>query len=305
MALSLYLREQQRQRDKAAAMQPQNNNTPDPSVTATGGMAAGTTPSGQQQIVMPTVDTTNAIGSLADLLGPTPAEREAQERRLMENKAKMQMWTGLFDGLRQLGNLYYASKGATPQQFNNPYQMVEQQYQQQRQLANEQNAYQRQYANTLYTLQRQADADQRAKETHKAQLEWYKNRDEQNAEKVAIQRFKAEADAAYKEASLEEKKRMNDIMADVYAGRISLMEAQEQLAKVRAAHIGAGGSGGGGRNNGTYGYRTTSYIDEQGRKITERVPTTGGKPETRVGESKKTRNKSNKQKSGKKNRLGL
>jgi len=34
-----------------------------------------------QQSQQPIIDTSNTIGSLAQLLGPTPAEREAQERR--------------------------------------------------------------------------------------------------------------------------------------------------------------------------------------------------------------------------------
>lgn len=235
---------------------------------------------------MPQVDSANAMASLADLMGPTPVEREAAERKMQKSKAQMAAWAGLFDGLRQLGNLYYTSKGATPQRYtDNPYAGAEQNYQQQRQLYNDMANYRRQYAQGLYSLRRQMDQDRMASEKHQATLDWYKNRDDMNAEKVAIQRLKAENDAAYKEATLDEKKRMNDIMADVYAGRISLMDAQRQLANVRAAHVGESSSGG--RNNGTYGYKTTTYFDEQGRKVTERVPTTGGKAETRVEEPKK------------------
>ena len=135
-------------------------------------------------VVIPTVDSSNAIGSLVNLLGPTPAEREAQERKIMQNRAKMQAWTGLFDGLRQLGNLYYATKGATPQTFNSPYQIVDQEIQQQRQFNDNMTNYRRQYNTSLYTLQRQMEADRRTNEEHKAKLDWYKNRDEQNAEKV-------------------------------------------------------------------------------------------------------------------------
>ena len=51
------------------------------------------TPQDQTQQSYPVVDSANAIGSLADLLGPTPAEREAQERRMLQNKSKMQIWT--------------------------------------------------------------------------------------------------------------------------------------------------------------------------------------------------------------------
>ena len=235
-----------------------------------------------QSVEQPQVDTTDTMASLAQLMGPTPAEREAAERRMLQSKAKMAAWTGLFDGLRQLGNLYYTAKGATPQKYDNPYTQVEQNYQQQRQLYNDMANYRKNYATSLYNIRRQMDTDRRTDELHKAKLDWYKNRDEQNAEKVAIQRLKAENDAAYKEATLEEKKRMNDIMADVYAGRISLMEAQEQLAKVRAAHVGTSGSG---RSNGTYGYRTTKHIDPAtGDVITERVPTTGS-PQQLQGKS--------------------
>ena len=90
------------------------------------------------------------------------------------------------------------------------------------------------------------EQDKRTGEEHQAKLDWYRNRDEQNAEKVAIQRFRAEVDAAYKGATLEQKERMNDIMADVYAGRISLMDAQRHLANVRAANVGNGGKSGNG-----------------------------------------------------------
>ena len=112
------------------------------------------------------------------------------------------------------------------------------------------------------------EADRRAGEEHQAKLDWYKNRDEQNAEKVAIQRFNAEVNAAYKDATLDEKKRMNDIMADVYAGRISLMEAQARLANVRADN--------GGSSQGNYGYKIVEGYDGSGNKVKERIPTSGG-----------------------------
>lgn len=143
----------------------------------------------------PQIDTGNAIASLAELMGPTPAEREAQQRRLQENKAKMAAWTGLFDGLRQIGNVIYTAKGATPQRFADPYQQIEQQYQGQRQLANEQNAYQRQYAQALYNLQRQANADKRQNMLAEAQARWYGTRD-------AGARQKAESDAAKAQAQV-------------------------------------------------------------------------------------------------------
>lgn len=195
--------------------------------------------------VVPKVDTSNAMESLAYMMGPTPAEREAQVRKAQEHESKMQAWTGLFDGLRNLGNLYSTYKGASPQQTANynPYAQISRQVQQQQLIQDSLDNYRRQYEQGIYNLRRQADEDRMKSETHQAQLDWYKNRDEQNAEKVAIQKFRAETDRDYKTATLEQKEKMNDIMADVYAGRISLMEAQQRLANVRAAKTQADASG--------------------------------------------------------------
>jgi len=188
----------------------------------------------------PVVDSSNAIGSLAEMLGPTPAEREAAERRMMEGKAKMQAWTGLFDGLRQLGNLYYTTKGATPQSYVNPYQYVDQQYQQQRQLYNDMANYRKQYANSLYNLQRQMETDKMAKEKHNAVLDWYKNRDEQNTRKVDIAEFKAMTDADYKKATLEQKNAINEVRMRLMEGQISKTEAERQYKLIMAGNAAAG-----------------------------------------------------------------
>lgn len=251
------------------------------------------TPKAELPAESPAFDTSNAIKSLADMM-VTPAEREAQQARLERGRNQMAMWTGLFDGLRQVANLYYTAKGARPQQYSDPYKQVDDIYNHEVKKVDDLAAYRNKYAQQLYNLQRQAGLDEQTRALNKAKEEWYKNRDDQNAEKVAVQRFRAETDRMYKTATLEQKERMNDIMADYYSGRIDLMEAQKELAKVRAANGGFGTGGGRGANNGTYGYKTTTYIDEQGRKITERVPTTNGnqprgqeQPTTRVTEPKR------------------
>lgn len=158
------------------------------------------TPQDQQQQSYPVVDSSNAIGSLADLLGPTPAEREAQERRMLENKNKMQTWIGLFDGLRQLGNLYFTAKGASPQNLTSTAPVIEQQYQQQRNLYNDLINYRRQYNTSLYNLQRQTDADKRAAEKHKAEMGWYDTRSEVARAKADNDAIKAEAYSKAQEA---------------------------------------------------------------------------------------------------------
>ena len=130
---------------------------------------------------MPQVDSANAMASLAELMGPTPVEREAAERRMQKNKAQMAAWTGLVDGLRQLGNLYYTAKGATPQRYtDNPMGQVEQNYQQQRQLWNDLANYRRQYNQGLYSLRRQMEQDKLAREMQKSTIDW---RNSQQAER--------------------------------------------------------------------------------------------------------------------------
>ena len=228
----------------------------------------------QPAVEQPQVDTSNAIGSLADMLGPTPAEREAQQERLERGRQQMTMWTGLIDGLRQLGNLYYTAQGARPQQFSDPYKMVDETYQREAKRLDDLTAYRRAYANQLYNLQRQMGQDEMAKERHQATLDWYKNRDEQNARKVDIQQFKAEADAAYKEATLEQKEQILDIRRRVADNQISYRDGMLEVARIRANKSGGGGSG---RSVGTYGHVTRYHTDpETGDKIITRTPTTNG-----------------------------
>ena len=258
-------------------------------------VAPSTTTAAPQPQAVPQVDTSNAIGSLADILGPTPAEREARERRMQENKAKMQMWAGLFDGLRQLGNLYYVAKGATPQNLASPVPMVEQQFQQQRALQDSNDAYRRQYNTSLYNLRRQISDDARRDMLAKAQADYYGTRDE-------VARIKAENDKLKAEKYVQlQDGRIAKINAETgqiigllplkqreIESRIQKNQQMGNAAMTRANKSGGGGSRGGSRSNGTYGYKTTTYYDEQGRKVTERVPTTGGVPERRVQEPQRS-----------------
>ncbi len=233
-----------------------------------------------QEPEQPQVDSSNAIGSLAEMLGPTPAEREAREQAALKHKNKMQMWAGLMDGLRHLGNLYYATKGATPQQFNSPYALIEQNYERDRKRRDDDANYSRQYAQALYRLQQQAkDADRRDM-LAKAQAKWYDSREE-------IARTKAENDRLKAEKYIE-----------LQDGRIAKLNAEtgqiEELLPLKQEEIRSrigennrytGGSGGNGRGNSTGGngrgrgaYTDIEYIDEKGRKVKKHIPTTGNNP---------------------------
>lgn len=179
------------------------------------------------------VNTDNTIGALAEMLGPTPEEREAAERRMIEQRGKMAAWTGLFDGLRQLGNLYYTAKGAVPQQLTDMQPQVEQQYQQQRAMYDDMANYRRQYATSLYNLKRQMDEDKRKDMLAKAQASYYGTRDE-------VARGKAENDRQKNEKNIE----LQDgriAKLDAETGRIKVMtpyqvrEAQSRINRNDAA----------------------------------------------------------------------
>lgn len=146
-------------------------------------------------VASPRVDSSDAIGSLARLMGPTPAEREARDRRMQRNKAQMAAWTGLFDGLRHLGNLYYTTRGAAPQRYSNPYAEVDRLYNENLSMADRMDNYRRQYAQQLYNMRRQADDDARRNKLAEAQAQYYGTRDE-------MARLKAENDRLRNEAAI-------------------------------------------------------------------------------------------------------
>ena len=249
-----------------------------------------------EQPQQPQVDTGNAIGSIAEMLGPTPAEREARERRAQESRAKMSAWAGLFDGLRQFGNLYYAYKGATPQQLSSPYQAIDNEINQQRAIADANDNYRRQYAQSLYNIRRQMSDDARRDMLAQAQADYYGTRDEVARMKAENDRLKTEKYVQLQDGRIAKVNAETGQIEQLLPYKQQELESRTQrnrqtgeAAMIRANKVGAGGGGsrGGGRNNGTYGYKTTTYYDEQGRKVTERVPTTGGVPMRTVQEPKK------------------
>ena len=231
----------------------------------------------------PKIDKDNVLGSLSGMLGPTPAERAAEEERLQKHRRQMHGWTALFNGLRHLGNLYYATKGAPGQKFGEPHQQIEQQYQDERKRLADIHAADRSYYTNLYNIRRQMDDDERRNKLSDAQLRHYQTQDEMAREKARQQEEYNEARKKYYEAVSNK----NDEQAEYWRLRAqgvpkeSAAKIAKDYATAAKANRTGGGSGGGGRsgrNNGTYGYKTTTYYDEQGRKVTERVPTTGEKP---------------------------
>lgn len=154
-----------------------------------------------QQQQPPKIDTNDPINSLASQL-VTPEEREAQEQKLLKNKRKMIAWNALFGGLANLANLYSVSKGAAPQAYSDNSQHIEAAYQDAKN--RQENLFQNRdrYAQTLYNLYRQGEQDRIRNESHKAQMEWYKDRSDIAQQKAELEKYKAVRVIKNKDGSL-------------------------------------------------------------------------------------------------------
>jgi len=224
---------------------------------------------------LPKIDSENVIGSLAGMLGPTPEEREQQEQQLMEHKRKMHGWTALFNGLRHLSNLYFTTKGASPQQYADPHAQIEQQYQEERKRLADIQANNQKYYAGLWGLYRQVNDEQRRNMLAEAQRDYYGTREDVAREKQELERLKAVRVIKQTDGSL--------VKFDPVTGETEQLTETDPLyieymkSRInRNNRTGTGRSGGG--SSQTYGYRTTKW-KEDGKVITERVPTTGGQPQ--------------------------
>lgn len=233
------------------------------------------------------IDTSNAIGSLAALLGPTPAEREARQRRMEQNKQSMSAWAGLFDGLRQLGNLYYTAKGATPQQLTTPYEQIDKTFQNAGQLEDDIDTYRRQYAQQLYALRRQAGEDSRKNMLTEAQARYYDTRDEVARQKSENEKLKAENDRLKNEASIRNMEaRTKNTEARTETEQVLRGERRKEIQSRIAKNNRTGGGRSGGRPYQEH------YIEE----VVD--PATGKKVKKYVAGRYGAGNNSNKGKSG-------
>ena len=223
----------------------------------------------------PQIDTGNAIGSLAEALGPTPAEREARQQRMERNRQQMQMWGGLFNGLRQLGNLYYTARGARPQRMEDPSGFINQEADRRQRLQDDMDNYRQRYAMQLYNLQRQQVDEARRAKLADAQASWYDTRGEMARLKGENDRLKAEKYVQLQDGRIAK--------LNAETGKIeALLPYQEDEIRSRTNknnRMGYGSGGGRGKNNGTYGYTIRKHTDPAtGDVVTTRTPTTGNNP---------------------------
>lgn len=247
-----------------------------------------------QQQQMPQVDTSDAINSMAGLLGPTPAEREAQQQKLLKQKRNMIAWTGLFDGLRQLANLYTASQGANNMQFtDNPYQTIEQGYQSELKRQDANQHYANSYAKQMIDYKRQAESDQMKRDLQKAQIDMYKARENDLRERRRLADEKNQAYIKYQNAlenKNEEQAAYWKAKAEGYPEELASKIAKNEAQRHKALQsIGGSRTSSGGRGNSPY-YETvkTEGYDDNGNKVTK----TEKRPlRSSSKESKKTDNK--------------
>ena len=225
-----------------------------------------------EQMITPQVDTSNAIQSLAQIMGPTPAEREAEQRRLAENKAKMNAWMGLFNGLGALGQLYGATKGASYAPMTvNPHQQIEQNYQQELGRLNDIYSKRQAYAQQLYNWQRMGEQDQMRREAHEAQMKYSKTREEALREDSRRKDEYNLARTKYYEAVASK----NDEQAEYWRLRAQGVpqESAAKIAKDNALAAKANRTGGGSSRSDNQGYETivTEGYDENGNKVKKTV----------------------------------
>ena len=197
----------------------------------------------------PQIDTSDPINSLAGML-VTPAEREAQQQKLMENKRKMLLWTGLFDGLRNLGNLYSVSKGARPQQYtDNPYKTIEMGYQQEMKNLDDVYKNRQAYAQQLYNWQRQVNEDKRKEKLADAQAQWYGTRDELARLKADNDRLRAEQQASVNEARRKQIELKTKQMEELHPLQKQKLQATIKNTLYNANRPYGGSRGGGSRGS--------------------------------------------------------
>jgi hypothetical protein len=221
---------------------------------------------------LPKIDSENVIGSLNGILGPSPEERAAEEKRLQEHRRQMHGWTSLFNGLRHLGNLYYAAKGAPGQKLSDPHQQIEQQYQDERKRLADIHAANRNYYTSLYNIRRQMEDDKRRNNLNDAQLRHYQVQDEMARERSRQQDEYNEARMKYYEAISNK----NDEQAEYWRLRAEGVpkESAAKIAKDYATAAKANRTGDRSGSAGNSTSETVEWMDNQGRK--HRKTTKGG-----------------------------
>lgn len=164
---------------------------------------------------------------------PSEAEDEAERKRQRRNA----VFAAIGDGLSALSNLYFAGKGA-PSSYDPRLSLSAKLQERYDKLNAERRAHDKEwragYARAQ-AMDRQATADRAKDRTTREKLEHQIKIDN---ERLELQKFKYQVDAEAKEATVEMKQKINDIMINYYNGIISLNEAKTEVEKLKARNGG-------------------------------------------------------------------
>lgn len=206
-----------------------------------------------------TIDPTSATSGMdaVNAMLTTPAEEERLRKASVANQRIM----AIGDALRHIGNIYHTVRYAPSQKFSSPVQDEVARYERGKALRDAANL-------RYYTYQQQKAAQDARMQLQNENLDLKMRQLGFQQEKFnrqhELNRFKADLDKWYKEATVEQKERALDIQRQLAEGRLTLMEAQTELAKVKTAQGGFAPrrSGGGGGS----GYKYWFY-DENGNLV--------------------------------------
>lgn len=223
---------------------------------------------------LPKIDTSDVIGSLNGMLGPTPEERAAEEQRLQQHRQKMHGWAAVFNGIRQLSNLYFTTKGAAPQKYGDPHAEIEQQYQDERKRLADIQANNQKYYAGLWGLYRQINDEQRRNMLAEAQRDYYGSREEAARQKSELDRLKAVRVIKQTDGSL--------VKFDPVTGETEqLSEADPLYIEYKRSQINKNNRTGTGGGRGSSGVTTTENTYNEDGKVVKKVVTKsrgGAKP---------------------------
>lgn len=223
---------------------------------------------------------------------PTQEDIARQERR---RKAEQSI-SAIGDAGAAIANLVGTLGGAKAVPYSPQNLLTERNRQKWEQARKEREAKQTAYYNQMLRAMQIDEQARRADNTNRSNLayreamaEKWKNDQENQAKKLAIQQFIAETDAEFKNANVDIKRQAMEIQRDLAAGRINLMKAQEDLARIRGAHVGekSGGSKKSTKDNTNY---TALYAGMTDKEKAEYAKQVGVKLTTGSGVKTKERN---------------
>jgi len=173
----------------------------------------------------------------------------ADNEKAEKKRRNQERWEQIGNLFSHLGSFVGAMAGGPAQTIESAVELTKRQ----QALRDKTMAQRDTYSNKLLDYYYRQQAEQRAAKAAENNAEYREGLLKARQRQLDIQEFRAWTDREFKDASLDIKYRLLDIQRDLADGRISLMEAQEKAAKMRAevAKQKANNGGSGNGNTGT------------------------------------------------------